>query len=63
LERLTRIRKWLKKSFDISPKKWGPKDTASEEAQNLITLALDDLLGKLLTHEIHLKDDEEEKKT
>lgn len=40
-----------------------PKVTAIEEAQNLKTLALDDLLGKLLTHEIHLKEDEEEKET
>jgi len=43
--------------------KWGPKITAIEEAQNLKTLALDDLLGKLMTHEIHLKEDEEEKET
>ena len=40
--------------------KWGPKVIAIEEAQDLKTLALDDLLGKLLTHEIHLKEDEEE---
>ena len=42
-----------------SKNKWGPKVTASEEAQDLKTLALDDLLGKLLTHEIRLKEDEE----
>jgi len=41
----------------------GSKVTAIEEAQNLSTLALDDLLRKLLTHEIHLKEDEEEKET
>jgi len=41
-------------------KKWDPKVTAIEEAQELKTLALDDLLGKLPTHEIHLKEDEEE---
>jgi len=40
--------------------KWGPKVTVIEEAQDLKTLALDDLLKKLLTHEIHLKEDEEE---
>jgi len=34
--------------------------TAIEEAKDLKTLALDDLLGKLLTHEIHLKEDQEE---
>jgi len=33
---------------------------AIEEAQDLKTLALDDLLRKLLTHEIHLKEDEKE---
>ena len=40
--------------------KWGLKVTAIEEGQDLKTLALDDLLRKLLTHEIHLKEDEEE---
>jgi len=40
--------------------KWGPKVTAIEEAQDLKTLALDDLIGKLLTYEIHLQEDEEE---
>ena len=40
--------------------KWGPKVTPIEEAQDLKTLTLDDLLRKLLTHEIHLKEDEEE---
>ena len=52
----------VRKILRCLPKsKWGPKVTAIEEAQNLKTLALDDLLGKLLTHEIHLKEDEEEK--
>ena len=40
--------------------KWGPKVTAIEEAQNLKKLKLDDLLGKFLTHEIHVKEDEGE---
>ena len=44
----------------LPKRKWGPKVTAIEEAQDLKTLGLDDLLGKLLTHEIHLKEDEEE---
>jgi len=39
--------------------KWGPEVTAIEKAQNLKTLAMDDLLRKLMTHEIHLKEDEE----
>jgi len=40
--------------------KWGPKVTVIEEAQDLKTLALNDLLEKLLIYEIHLKEDEEE---
>ena len=43
--------------------KWGPKVTAIKEAENLKALALDDFLGKLLTHETHLKEDEEENET
>ena len=43
--------------------KQGPQVTAIEEAQELKTLALDDLLGKLLTHELLLKEDEEEAQT
>jgi len=51
----------VRKILRCLPKnKWGPKVTAIEEVQDLKTLALDDLLGKLLTHEIHLKEDEEE---
>ena len=50
----------VRKILRCLPKnKWGPKVTAIEEAQNLKTLPLDDLLGKLMTHEIHLKEDEE----
>jgi len=50
----------VRKILRCLPKnKWGPKVTAIEEAQDLKTLALDDLLGKLLTHEIHFKEDEE----
>jgi len=40
--------------------KWRPKVTVIEEAQDLKTLALNDLLEKLLIYEIHLKEDEEE---
>ena len=36
------------------------KVTAIKEAQDLKKLELDDLLGKLLTHESHLKEDEGE---
>jgi len=45
----------------LSKNKWGLKVTAIEGAQNLKKLALDDLLGKLLTHEIHLKEDEKKR--
>ena len=51
------VRKILR---SLPKNKWGPKVTTIEEAQNLKTLALDSLLGKLLTQEIHLKEDEEE---
>jgi len=52
--------KMVRKILRSLPKnKWGPKVTAIEEAQNLKTFALDDLLGKLMTHEIHLKEDKE----
>jgi len=37
--------------------KRGPKVVAIKKAQDLKTLALDDLLGKLLKHKIHLKED------
>jgi len=40
--------------------KWGPKVTVIKEAQDLKKVELDDLLGKLLTHEIHLKEDDGE---
>ena len=45
------VRKILRR---LPKNKWGPKVIAIEEAQDLKTLALNDLLGKLLTHEIHL---------
>ena len=50
------VRKILR---SLPKNKWGPKVTAIKEAQNLETLALDNLLGKLMTHKIRLKEDEE----
>jgi len=51
----------VRKILRCLPKsEWGAKVTAIEEAQDLKTLGLDDLLGKLFTHEIHLKEDEKE---
>jgi len=58
------IKEMVRKILRCLPKnKWGPKVTVIEEAQNLKSIALDDLLGKLLTHEIHLNENEEEKET
>ncbi|CAL1412094.1 unnamed protein product [Linum trigynum] len=49
------------------PKEWLPKRTAIEEARNLNTLPIDELIGSLLSHEHVLKqvnkDDEKRKKT
>ena len=51
----------VRKILRFLPKnKWGPKVTVIEEAQNLKKLQLDDLQGKLRTHEIHIKEDEGE---
>jgi len=51
----------VRKILRCLPKnKWGPKVTVFKEAQDLQNIAQDDLLGKLLTHEIHLKEDEDE---
>ena len=36
--------------------KWEPKTTAIEEAHDLSTLLLDDLQGKLLTHELQMNE-------
>jgi len=54
------MRRWSGKILRcLSKNKWCPKVTAIEDAQNLKTLALDDLLWKLMTYEIHLKEYEE----
>ena len=51
----------VRKILRCLPKsKWRPKVIAIEEAQDLNKLELDNLLGKLSTHEIHLKEDEGE---
>jgi len=54
------VRKILR---SLPKNKWGPKVTTIEEAQDLKRLAVDNLLAKLLAHEIHLKEDEEETQT
>jgi len=55
------MKKWLAKSLDVFPKTIGvPR---SPQSKRLKALALDNLLGKLLTFDIHLKEDEEEAHT
>ncbi|KAH9792871.1 hypothetical protein KPL71_004323 [Citrus sinensis] len=56
----------VKKIIRSIPKEWRPKRTAIEEAKNLNTLSLDDLIGSLISYEEDLaveKGDEEKKKT
>ncbi|GAV74337.1 UBN2 domain-containing protein [Cephalotus follicularis] len=40
------------------PKTWEPKVTAIEEAKDLSTLPLEDLLVSLMTHELRINDQE-----
>ncbi|KAH9781517.1 hypothetical protein KPL71_008504 [Citrus sinensis] len=56
----------VKKIIRSLPKEWRPKRTAIEEAKNLNTLPLDDLIGSLISYEEDLaaeKGDEEKKKS
>ena len=50
-EVVRRVSRYLPRS------KWEPKGTTIEEAQDLKTLTLHDLVEKLLTHEIHLQEE------
>ncbi|XP_021771739.1 uncharacterized protein LOC110735868 [Chenopodium quinoa] len=51
----------VRKILRCLPKaKWGPKVTTIEEAQDLRTLPLDDLLGKLITHEMSFDEEDGE---
>ncbi|CAI0444882.1 unnamed protein product [Linum tenue] len=56
-----------RKSLRSLPKQWLPKRTATEEARNLNTLPIDELIGSLLSHElVHKqvnKDEEKHKKS
>ncbi|GAV60365.1 UBN2 domain-containing protein, partial [Cephalotus follicularis] len=53
----------VRKILRCLPRTWMPMVTTIEEAKNLNILALEDLLGSLLTHELSMqkKDDDEEK--
>ena len=48
-----KVRKILR---SLPKAKWEPKTTAIEEAQDLSSLQLDDLQGKLLTHELQMNE-------
>ncbi|KAH1114491.1 hypothetical protein J1N35_007869 [Gossypium stocksii] len=52
----------VRKMLKSLPKSLKAKVTAIEEAQNLETLSLDQLIGSLLTHEMRLKEGVEEEK-
>ncbi|GAV62742.1 zf-CCHC domain-containing protein/UBN2 domain-containing protein [Cephalotus follicularis] len=55
----------VRKILRCLPKSWMPKVTAIEEAKDLNTLPLEELLGSLMTHEMTIKnheDDEEQDK-
>ncbi|GAV69676.1 LOW QUALITY PROTEIN: zf-CCHC domain-containing protein/UBN2 domain-containing protein, partial [Cephalotus follicularis] len=48
----------VRKILRCLPKNWTPKVTAIEEAKNLSTLSLEQLLGSLMTHETTMKNHE-----
>src|SRR5262249_55954778 len=52
----------VRKILRCLPHSWSPKVTAIEEAKDLDTLKLDELMGSLMTHEITRKEKEEPKK-
>ena len=60
------IAKKVKKIIRSLPKEWRPKRTVIEEAKNLNTLPIDDLIGSLISYEEDLtaeKDNEKKKKS
>ncbi|GAV63762.1 UBN2 domain-containing protein, partial [Cephalotus follicularis] len=52
----------VRKILRCLPRAWMPKVTSIDEAKDLNTLPLEDLLGSLMTHELFVtrKDDDEE---
>ncbi|GAV85142.1 UBN2 domain-containing protein, partial [Cephalotus follicularis] len=48
----------VRKILRCLPKSWSPKVTAIEEAKDLSTLPLEQLLGSLMTHETTMKNHE-----
>ncbi|GAV86664.1 UBN2 domain-containing protein, partial [Cephalotus follicularis] len=51
----------VRKILRCLPKSWMPKVTAIKEAKDLNTLPLEDLLGSLMTHEMTIKNHEDDK--
>ena len=57
--------KLVQKVLQSLPEKWDPKITAIQEAKDLNTLPLEELLGSLMTHELNVRrrsEDENKKK-
>ncbi|KAK5811270.1 hypothetical protein PVK06_026597 [Gossypium arboreum] len=52
----------VRKMIQSLPKSWEANVPAIEEAKNLETLTLDELIGSLLTHEMRLNEGDEEEK-
>lgn len=52
----------VKKLLWSLPKQWEPKVTAIQEAKDLKTLSMDELIGSLMTHEIKIKKNMEDEK-
>lgn len=51
----------VRKILKCFPKEWKPKVTVIQESKNFKTLALDELVGSLITYEIELKEKEDER--
>ena len=55
----------IQKILRSLPDKWDPKVTAIQEAKDLSTLTLDELMGSLITHELtmqHRNEDEHKRR-
>jgi hypothetical protein len=52
----------VKKILRSLPSRWRPKVTAIQEAKDLDTLGLEELISSLMSHEIELSSDEPQKK-
>ena len=50
----------VRKILRSLPKSWSPIKTAIQEAKDLSSLPLEDLVGSLLTHEMSMREEEED---